>query len=174
MNSVISCYYFSHEIIKILFSFESLSDLENVGRPDLRIELDKISFTLPDVLVVAKKVMNQVGLGRIQSPLIHGNVDPSRLRMKGVEIDHDQDEVRQIGGGLSVKKEGIIIHLINAEIPSGVEGRVLSPDLINFCNKFVEVPRFTPVPVFYLVLLGMEIFLLSGEGFIDDSSNAGP
>jgi hypothetical protein len=61
----------SHEIIKIHFPLESLPDPENAGRQDVRIELNKIFLSLPDVPVIAKKVMKKVGLSRVYPQLTH-------------------------------------------------------------------------------------------------------
>ena len=57
----------SHKIVKIRLPFQSLPDPQDVDREGVRIEFHIVSFSLPDIFILAEKIVDQVRLIGIDS-----------------------------------------------------------------------------------------------------------
>src|ERR1700722_2417345 len=89
---------------------------------------------------------------------------PARLRMMRIDVDDDQDDAGQVRRRLAVKDQILVVRGMKAQAVVVVERGILSTDLVDARDKFAEDVGPLPVPLTYLVLFRVEIFLaLSGR-----------
>ena len=74
--------------------------------------------------------MNQVRLLSVNIQFLNRNLNPSGMSVKRIKIDHNENAVRKVLSHLSVEKEIFIVHLVEIEIPRGLEGNIFSPRFI--------------------------------------------
>ncbi len=68
-------------------------------------------------------------------------VQPARLHMVGVEIDRDDDYVAEVGGGLDVADDRVVVDAAEAQIPVVLQSRVFPPDPIHPRDEAREAVR---------------------------------
>ncbi len=136
-----------------MFALHSLSHPEYMGRHNVGINLNIIFLTMPDKFFVTQQVMHEVRLVRIQPQFRNRDMDPSALRVIGIEIYHDNNNIGYIFTRLSETHEIIIFSVIKLHIPCILKGWIFFSYFIDPRNKVFKIS-------FPVLFLGMEIFFL--------------
>src|SRR5690349_23548479 len=66
----------------------SSDNTEDMRRQGLRVELHEVAPPVPGIAAAAEKILHPVGLA-----LAPCEIDPARLRVAGIEVHGDEDEI---------------------------------------------------------------------------------
>src|SRR5690349_12711174 len=141
-------------------------DAENRRRIRLRIEANALTGAAPVMLRAAQELRHLEGLALANLQGGERQLDHRFARVEGIEIDGNEDAVGAIRADLAVEEHALVLGRIEAKIGELVQRRIVAADVIDRGDIGFDVARPIPVPDFIFVLLGMEIFLASGNGAV--------
>ena len=91
---------------------QAAMDAEDVRGHRLRVKRYVIPLALPDKFVTAEQVVRQKRLLRVNAKLGQWRLRVTRMRMKRIEIDRDEQQVGEVIRGLAEKQDLIVVHLV--------------------------------------------------------------
>src|SRR6266511_4680259 len=144
-----SCFpHLSHVIFEVLFCADPTSETEDMGGNDMGGEFDKIARPMPKIAAVAEQVMHLVGTFTAEFEGVQRQFHPSRLRVVGVQVNHDKHDVRQVLRMFTVANELVIVHGVKAQAPVALQGWIVASDAIHPGDKVLQTVGLFQVPLF--------------------------
>ena len=130
-----------------------------MGGAGYGVQGNVVPLAAPGVPGVAQQVVDLVGLVRVQSPRVQGDVNIAALRGAGVQVDHHQYDIGEVGGMLAVAQQVIIVRGVEPEVEIAVQRRVFPAGPVDPPDEVPEAIRPFDVPVLDFVLLRVQVFL---------------
>ena len=126
----------------------------------------------PDVLHLALPCEGRTGyeIDRVdagavpQTELPERHLEVGSLRVAGIEVDGDQDEVAPVVGELAVVENVVVPRIVEAQIRELAQGSVLAAHPVQEADVVLDMPGPVHVPLAELVLLGVQILLAARHG----------
>src|SRR5690348_14148161 len=100
-----------------------------------RLELDEVSAPAPEVALVRNGVVHLVRVMGGHAQCLYVQVEPARLDIAGIEIDHGDHDVRKIGRGLAIGNELIVVGGKEGEAPVALQRRIVTARRIHAGNE---------------------------------------
>jgi hypothetical protein len=114
---------------------------------------------MPQVPRVGQQIVHLVGSIRRQLESFDGKVDPARLDVPWVQVDHHQQHVRQVWRHAAVADEGVIIDAVELQRAGMGNRRRRRSNLIHARDEVPQAIRAIDVVLMDLVLLRVQVFL---------------
>src|SRR5690242_16082418 len=105
----------SEIVVKISLRFYPAAHAEDVTGQAERRQLDICARTLPEKASTAQQILRFERPAGIDPERLQIERQPSRLRMRPIEIDHHDDHIRQIFRCLAVTDQVRIVGLVEDE-----------------------------------------------------------
>ena len=115
------------EILKVRLGLKLAADLQYVAGNALWMQLDVVARTVPEVALASEQVFCFIlaAFGDLQS--IKRQIHKAGLGIVGVEVNHDEDQVRFVLRLLAVADNLLVIRGIEFERPIALERRMGRP-----------------------------------------------
>src|SRR6266481_3110355 len=114
----------SNKIVDAVFRTHAPPDTKDVGGQALRVELDVVARTSPDVAHVGQQIVHLIRLARVEVKSVQRQIDPCGLSPSWIQIHHYDDDVQQIVGDLSVDDNLVVVRGMKTQAPVAVQGQV--------------------------------------------------
>src|SRR5207245_5087460 len=137
-----------------------------VRRLDFGIELNVVAAAAPEVARIAQEIVHLIEVTFHRAKLIDRYIDIRILFTMGIKIHNDKNDVVACGRHFAVKQDRVIIRLIEAQVIVKMKRAILGPDLIQPRDPILDVLRRVPIPLLQLILLGIQIFLATGQSVV--------
>src|SRR5262245_34318456 len=99
----------SHVVIEITLGTHTASQLEDLRRRALGIELDIIAGSSPEIARIAEQFVHLIGVVSLKAERLQREINPPSVGMMGIEVDNDQDNVSAVCSALAVTNQLLII-----------------------------------------------------------------
>src|SRR2546421_1044163 len=152
----------SGEVLEIGLAPQAAADAEDMGRRNLRVELDVMMGAGPDVARVAEQIVYLVRLLGVDTGGVGREEDPAPLDRMGIDVDDGQDDVVLRLGPLTVGQQLAVVQRVEAQTPVGLQGGVLAADAVDPGDQVAQAVRLLQVPGADLVFLGVQVLLTPG------------
>src|SRR5581483_8030036 len=151
----------SRKVLEVLLPAGPPPEPQDVGRQRVRAQLDVVPRAIPQVAARAQQVVYLVGLRRLDAQRVEWQVDPARLRVMRVQVNHRQDQVVAVGAFLRVGDELVVVHRHEPQARVEVQRRVLAADAIHPRYEVPQAVLALQIAPLDLVLLRVELLLLA-------------
>src|SRR4051812_6176539 len=84
-------YSASYEILEVVLAARVATHPEDMRRHQPRVELHEVPAGAPAIARLAEEVVHLEGLVGQDAERLGVDVDPRRMRVRDVEVDHDED-----------------------------------------------------------------------------------
>src|SRR6266487_788178 len=142
------------------------SHAKNMRRLDFGIELNVVAAAAPDIARIAQEIMHLVNIAFHGTKLIDRDIDIRMLFAMGIKIDDDQNDVVACACHFPITQDRVIIRVIEAQIIVKMKRAIFAPDSIEPPDPILDVSRRVPIPLLELILLGIQIFLATGQSVV--------
>ena len=95
-------------------------------RNELRIQSHVVAMALPQVPFASQQVVDLVGMVRRKAQFLDRQFHPTRLRMVGVEVHHDQNRVLPVFALPAVAQQLVVVDRMKAQVAVALQGRILA------------------------------------------------
>src|SRR5216684_6488644 len=143
----------SQKIIEVALSPHQPPNAEDVRRHRLRIKLNVIVYPVPKITSIGKQIVHLIALLRIELERLYGQIDPARLSVMRIEVDHHYDDVGEICGRLAVDNQLIVVDRVKAQTPIAVQSGILMTYVVHARNQASETIGVINIPLPDLVFL---------------------
>src|SRR6266849_3490465 len=105
-------------------------DSEDVRGLNVRVETDPVVVAPPGEALVGHQIVDRVRLFAANTPLVDWHIQPAGLRPERIDVDHAQNHVAAVRGGLAVDQQLVVVAAEKAQIVVEVEGRIVTADAV--------------------------------------------
>ena len=133
---------------------------------DFGIELNVVAAAAPNVTHIAEEVVNLINIAFHGAKLIDRYIDIGMLFAMGIKIDNDKNDAVARRRDFAIKQDRVIISVIETQVIVKMECAILNPNLIQPRDPVLDVLRRVPIPFLQLILLGIQIFLTTGQSVV--------
>ena len=86
----------------------------------MRIQFNIVPLPMPYIFGFTYEIVDQIGLSFRNLKLRHRDVHPPGLFVVWIQIHYYKYDIRQIIGGLAVKKQIFVVNLMKPDVPGGL------------------------------------------------------
>src|SRR5829696_1562831 len=127
-------------------------------RSRMRIDLDIVPRSLPDVVCIGQQVLDLKRVILVDSQNAEIQFEPPRMPMRGTQIDDDHYDVGTVRSALAVTDYLVVGDVVEPETPIALQGGVLAPDTIDPSDKLAQTVRPVEIPMPDFIFLRMQVF----------------
>src|SRR5918996_6288781 len=96
--------------------------------------------------------MDLVGQVGVKPERLEREIDPTRLPVVGIQIDHNQDKLGEIFCAFTIADDRIVIDGMKAQTPSVLKSTVFLADTVDPGDKILEAIGLSEIPMPDLIL----------------------
>ena len=130
----------------------------------MRIEPDPVHLSVPGEAIAVQQVLDFYRSVVRQSEFPERHLEVRFVRVVGIKIDVEEQIVLRLPVALSVIEDVVVPSVVEAQGLEAPQCRLLPAQGVDELDVVPDVTRSVHVPDADLILLGIEIFLLSGNG----------
>src|SRR6266852_3695113 len=136
-----------------MFAADAPAETEDLRRRRIRIELDVVARSVPDVPRPAEELMRLVAAISVDAQRLERQRDHADLLVMWIDVDDGQDHVCKVVGALGVGDDLVVLGGVEHQAVVAVQRRVLTPNLVEHRDQLAKAARAVAVPAANLVLL---------------------
>jgi len=92
---------------------------------------------------------------RIESERMKIEIDPSRLRVKRIEVQNNHNNAGKIVGGFAIANQRWVVRVVKAQIPIALKRWVFLSNAVDASNEFLQAPTRIQIGMLQFLLFGI-------------------